>query len=38
MSVFSFFKEALALFLFSGKDAPNPVNPLDTAILSHWTP
>jgi len=26
------------LFLFSGKDAPNLVSPLDTAILSHWAP
>jgi len=27
-----------ALLLFLGKEAPNLVNPLDQAILSHWAP
>ena len=27
-----------ALFLYSGKDAPNLVDPLDPASLIHWAP
>jgi hypothetical protein len=25
-----------ALFLFSGKEAPNLLDPLDQGILNHW--
>jgi hypothetical protein len=37
------FKEAQTLwkpglFTFSGKEMPNLVDPLDQAIISHWTP
>jgi len=29
--------QELALFPFSGKEAPTVVDPLDWAILNHWT-
>jgi len=43
LPIIELFKEAQtlqkpALFPFSGKEMPNLVDPLDQAILCHWTP